>query len=56
MREKLRLMLVAGSREAAPRSVAELAEAAFAGGATALQLSIHVWESMTKLLNGMRKT
>ncbi len=38
LRESLRLMLVAGSREAAPKSVAELAEAAFDGGATAFQL------------------
>jgi len=36
--ERLRLTLILSRREAAPRSVEELAEAAFAGGVTALQL------------------
>ena len=35
---RLRLTLILSRREAAPRTVTELAEAAFAGGATALQL------------------
>ena len=35
---RLRLTLVLSRREAAPRTVTELAEAAFAGGVTALQL------------------
>ncbi|MDR2945983.1 MAG: thiamine phosphate synthase [Candidatus Adiutrix sp.] len=38
LRQKLRLTLVAGRREAAPRSLGELAAQSFAGGATALQL------------------
>ncbi|MDR2455386.1 MAG: thiamine phosphate synthase [Deltaproteobacteria bacterium] len=38
LREALRLTLVASRREAEPRSLFELAEAAFKGGVTALQL------------------
>jgi thiamine-phosphate pyrophosphorylase len=36
--ERLKLTLVLSRREAAPRTMSELAEAAFAGGVTALQL------------------
>lgn len=38
LRERLRLTLVLGRAQAAPRSILEVAEEAFAGGVTALQL------------------
>jgi thiamine-phosphate pyrophosphorylase len=38
LRERLRLTLVVGREQARPRTIKELAEAAFAGGVTALQL------------------